>query len=275
MSQTKVISIIRPAPECTLDNKVPEETTSQLNITETIYNMSNTNVEILTQIVKELSVSICKPIHEFLDNILEKFMFPKSTMKLTSNDINILGNARILEIIYLNSLIDKNVLNNYIYPIKEDKSNLIDLINVLQRIHEILIMFLNELNQSINHNDFIKEFLIHELLNFETIFKSFKKFDSIMIKLFESFQLTVKHINIEFSVNQCLLTEIQTFIKENKSMYNQLIINSNGFVEYCKINEIPRTSSLSVKANIINDHRFNLFINKRKDELQLTARRIF
>ncbi|EDO19454.1 hypothetical protein Kpol_1002p102 [Vanderwaltozyma polyspora DSM 70294] len=268
-------------------------TDSQLSMFDDNNNMlqlSPKNQEVLNKIFKELILSLTKPFVEFIDILLEHLLCLDINCNDSSIDYNIklqsLGNSVSLELIYSRNLITKlssSIKNNSdLSPVDYIPVNL----NILQKIHSIMIHFLQILSEQLELPNFatlFKKILISTFKDFEIVFESFKILDQILQNLFINAKQTGLSDSSIFNVDNSLLEQIQIFTRNNSIWYRELILNSNSLNEYITnhvTNTTPTTTPNNQNnsndiLNIIADIKFQDFLETRKLRLNISNRRIF
>ncbi|GAV53330.1 hypothetical protein ZYGR_0AI06140 [Zygosaccharomyces rouxii] len=222
------------------------------------------NQKLLNQICQELTFSLCHPLLEFVDVLLEKFMYPESVEEDVNPDLFTLGHPRLLELVYLRQRIDQlqNVNHETFEPISQFFPQLL---HRIEKIHSILVHLLQVLSNHIEiptQSKFYRKIVIESISDFQRAFEQFKSLDYILMALMRNLEKT-GFTDRTFLVDSSLLQEIKNFDTENKQWFDDVLQESKGLKEFNERIEKNEHSDITV------------FLRDRKSRLQISSRRVF
>lgn len=220
------------------------------------------NLQLLNQICREITLSLCHPLLEFVDDLLEKFMYPESVESNVNRDIFTLGHPRLLEIIYLKQRIGQlQELNHEGFePVKQFFPQML---NKIEKIHVILVHLLQVLSNHIEiptQSRFYKRIVMESISDFQRAFGQFKALDYILMTLMKYLENTGS-TDKTFVVDNTLLQQIKTFDSQNRQWFDDILQESKALTEF---NE---------QADGHSD--IAAFLKERKSRLRIAGRRVF
>lgn len=219
------------------------------------------NQKLLNRICQELTFSLCHPLLEFVDALLEKFMYPESVEEGVIPDLFTLGHPRLLELIYLRQRIDQ--LRSVNPEMSESISQFFpQLLQRVEKIHTLLVHLLQVLSDHIEiptQSKFYRKIVIESISDFQRAFEQFKSLDCILMALMRNFEKT-GCMDKPFLVDNSLLQEIKDFDTENKQWFDDVLQESKGFKEFNEENEYSDITT---------------FLRDRKSRLHISNRRVF
>lgn len=266
------------------------------------------NQELLNEIAAELAYSIKVPLMEFFDIMLESFMYPQdhsystddlynnqsldshspdsSFNKMESNSINILGNSKILEIIYMKRLITQ-IDTKRASPDTFDFNYITNLVNHIGKIRSLLVHMVNEFKSYMKVPRYYatyRSILTESLSDFHLIFTNLKGFILVMEDLLSIAAETGISDDRIFQVNCKTIINIKKIIELNNTWFNELMIKSRAFKEYILVESIKLSDKevTLLSQNIIPptfieaiySSHFRHFLNHRKSHLMISHRKI-
>lgn len=223
------------------------------------------NQKLLNQICQELTFSLCSPLLEFVDTLLERFMYPESsTEENVSPDLFTLGHPRLLELVYLRQrIVQLQKLNHettdqiaQFFPL---------LLQKIEKVHLILVHLLQVLSNHIEvptQSNFYRRIVTESISDFQRTFEQFKSLDYIFMALMRNMEKTGS-TDKTFLVDNSLLQEIKNFDKENKKWFDDVLQESRGLKEFNEHIKKDQHSDIS------------LFLADRKSRLHISSRRVF
>lgn len=265
------------------------------------------NQELLNSICKGLAMSQSKPLLEFVDILIEKFMYPRTHSKylmhlLTDKECAIiddeaseecekfemfdLGHPRLLELILIRQKVfELKFTGNEGWKLTE---YIPKLLRKVEQVYILLVHLLQVLSDHIEvpaHSKFYRDFITESISDFQTAFESFKSLDYILHSLIRNAEKSGESDNSLFHVNDALLLDIKQFTNDNLAWYQSLMTESIALKEYLlvknkifqKENEMqPLENGIAPYAlGIIFDIQFEKFLERRKARLNISNRRIF
>ncbi|SCW00548.1 LAFE_0C06634g1_1 [Lachancea fermentati] len=279
---------------------------------QNVSGISPKNQHLLNGIVRELALSFSKPALEFIDLLIESFMYPKGNdnpssrmlgcyensdpvqkeIKGSDSDYTFephdLGYGRLLEMIHLRQLILKIKNGEKSFPSVDSSEYIPSLLAVLEEIHTFMIHLLKELSnyiEVIGSAVIFKEILTEHLPNFRHAFHAFKSFNEILQHLMETVKRTGVSDDEVFQINQKTIELIKKFTVDNVLWFEELMTGSKALKEYllfedCELKPIENVNALneglpkSISA-AINSPQFEDFLQIRKAKLRVCHRRVF
>ncbi|QLL34971.1 hypothetical protein HG536_0H03460 [Torulaspora globosa] len=262
------------------------------------------NQAIFNEICKTIVTSQLKPLLEFVDILLEKFMYPRtesdSLATLLSSqhadtlqrsrsgsfEVFDLGHPRVLEIIMVRQkIVELRKTGKQGWKITEYGSK------VLRKLNQIYLLLVHLLQVLSDHIEaplnalFYRNIIIQSISHFQIAFETFKSLDFIIHALLRNLQKSGTTDSIIFSVDDSLLLKIKDFSANSLVWYESLMIESTALREYLlvetKIFETGDEQDLSKKGidsyalKVIYDSKFESFLERRKARLNISNRRIF
>lgn len=266
------------------------------------------NQELLNGICKGLVVSQSKSLLEFVDILIEKFMYPRSHSKylmhlLTDKECAIiddeaneeeyekfetfdLGHPRLLELI---------LIRQKVFQLKftgnegwKRTEYIPKLLRKVEQVYVLLVHLLQVLSDHIEvpaHSKFYRDFITESISDFQSAFESFKSLDYIFLSLIRNAEKSGESDDSLFHVNDALLLDIKQFTNDNLAWYESLMTESIALKEYLLVkNRIfqkenenqPLEEGIAPYAlEIIFDIKFEKFLENRKARLNISNRRIF
>ncbi|CAR27338.1 hypothetical protein ZYGR_0I06120 [Zygosaccharomyces rouxii] len=222
------------------------------------------NQKLLNQICQELTLSLCHPLLEFVDALLEKFMYPEGIEKDAHPDLFTLGHPRLLELVYLRQRVDQlQKLNRETFePISQFFPHLL---HRIEKIHIILVHLLQVLSNHIEiptQSKFYRKIVTESISDFQRAFEQFKSLDYVLMALMRNLEKTGS-TDKTFLVDSSLLQEIKNFDTENKHWFNDILQESKALKEFNQEIEDNEHSDITT------------FLRDRKSRLQISSRRVF
>lgn len=263
------------------------------------------NLELLNKLCEELVISQSKPLLEFVDIIIEKFMYPRpSSASLMDvlirqecavvddedSDCNLhdsqgsvkyeafdLGHPRLLELIIIRQKLTELKATPKLGW--EPNEFISKLLSKVQKVYLLLVHLLQVLSDHIEvttNAKFYREIVIDSISEFQHAFESFKSLDYICQSLIKNVQKSGKSDEKIFYVDDTLLIRITDFIDQNTKWYENIILKSVAFKEFSLVEN--QSSALEVETSfikLIHESKFEKFLDKRKSRLRISNRRVF
>lgn len=216
------------------------------------------NQRLLNQICKELTVSLSSPLLEFVDVLLESFMYPEG--EIAKLDLFSLGHPRILELIYLRQKIEHL---QHIDPARCESCSKFfpQLVQKIEQVHALLVHLLQVLSNHIEvptQSRFYRRIVMGSVSDFQRAFEQFKALDYVFLTLLRNLEKS-GHSDKTFQVDGSLLLKIEQFTSQNTRWFEDLFRESEAYKEF--------------SANGHTD--IKLFLQERKTRLQINSRRVF
>lgn len=216
------------------------------------------NQQLLNQICKQLAISLCSPLQEFIDGLLENFMYPED--ERAEQDLFSLGHPRILELIYLRQKIEQL---QSIDPsqFSSPASFFPGLLQKIEQVHTFLVHLLQVLSDHIEvptQSGFYRRIVMSSISDFQRAFEQFKALDYVLLTLLRNLEKS-GHSDKIFQVDGSLLLEIEQFTAQNVQWYEDLFLNSEAYKEFSSKGQTD----------------VELFQQERKMRLQISTRRVF
>ncbi|QLG71273.1 hypothetical protein HG535_0B03120 [Zygotorulaspora mrakii] len=280
-----------------------EQTVEKLSNMMGEVKFSPKNRDILNNLGNELVISQSKPVLEFVDIIIERFMYPrlpsKSLMGLLllqecaiideeSNDNDDLdnlikyetfdlGHPRILELILIRQKLEE--LNSTEKKTWKSDEYMTKLLTKVQQVYVLLVHLLQVLSDHIEvpaHSAFYKGIVLDSIADFQRAFESFKILDFICQSLIRSVAESGKSDNSIFYVEDTLLRHIESFIQGNIKWYEDIMLQSTALKEFYLTEKKMLPQSIpSHETDLLHQKGFEIFLEKRKLRLRISTRRVF
>lgn len=261
------------------------------------------NQVLFNEICKTIVTSQLKPLLEFVDMLLEKFMYPRSESDslatvLAANDeraseecktrfeVFDLGHPRILEIIMVRQkIVELKTLPNEGWKMTEYGPKILRKLNQMYLLLVHLLQVLSDHIEAPSNASFYRDIIMQSVSHFQIAFETFKSLDFIINALLKNLEKSGTTDSKIFSVDDFLLQKIKDFSAHNLIWYENLISESTALREYLlvetKIFENEKDQDLSRKGmdsyvlKVIYDSKFESFLERRKTRLNISNRRIF
>lgn len=259
------------------------------------------NQAIFNEICKTIVTSQLKPLLEFVDILLENFMYPRTESDslatvLTSQHTNVLqrrksgsfevfdlGHPRVLEIIMVRQkIVELKKTDKQGWKLTEYGPK------VLRKLNQIYLLLVNLLQVLSDHIEaplnalFYRNIIIQSISHFQIAFETFKSLDFIIHALLKNLEKSGTTDSIIFSVEDSLLLKIKEFSTNSLIWYENLMTESTALREYllveAKIFENDQDLSKGIDSyalKVIYDSKFESFLERRKARLNISNRRIF
>ncbi|KAL6942254.1 hypothetical protein ACO0QE_003423 [Hanseniaspora vineae] len=252
--------------------------------------LSQENHNILNQLIEQLSNKLRQSCLEYADLLLEDLMYPKGVensvpLFSTSNSgilnenysylVSDLGNTTTLEVLHIKKLLKKEYSRDCAAELKQ-----------MEKLHVCFVVLLRNLSAYLeipNAFHFFKELLKKNMINFERLFKLFKKYKQIITILLDcafshdsnlsssgNEEEKSKSGNEEdcdiFQIKEQDLQLIQDFSLENSKWLEEMLHGSKAYKEY-----LQQNSQVSKKLKY-DDIEFGSFLKNRKNALRISSR---
>lgn len=262
------------------------------------------NQTLFNEICKTIVASQMKPLLEFVDILLERFMYPRTetkslagifiseekdaveTSRPGSFEVFDLGHPRILEIIMIRQkIIELKAVGSGGWKMTEYGPKILRKLNQIYLLLVHLLQVLSDHIEAPLNAKFYREIIMESISDFQMAFETFKSLDFIIHTLLRNLEKSGTTDSKIFSVEDSLLQKIKDFSANNLTWYENLMTESTALREYLlvenKIFQNEEDGKLSKKGinsyalEVIFDPRFDLFLSKRKARLNISNRRIF
>ncbi|CEP64820.1 Aro5p LALA0_S13e03752g [Lachancea lanzarotensis] len=250
-------------------------------------------LELLSNVVREITVSLTEPLSEFVDILTESLMYPRGTTNSlmnilckTNEEIEIreaaefvsqdLGTACLLDAVHTAKLIGKlNVLSKRRdYPLTQSA--------MLEEVHSALVSLLKQLSgqmETCSHLFFYKDLLRESVVHFRHAFDALQDLDAISVRLVLSARESSAPEHPLLDIDAKTTGYIRTFTVTNANWHEQLLLGSRALKEYLVLHTPSgddSTNALYEEATVVvRSPVFRNYVQARKSQLKITHRRIF
>ncbi|QLQ82092.1 hypothetical protein HG537_0G03470 [Torulaspora globosa] len=251
------------------------------------------NQMIFNEICKTIVTSQLKPLLEFVDILLEKFMYPRTESDSLATILNSqdtlqrsgsfevfdLGHPRILEIIMVRQkIVELKKTGKQGWKITEYGPK------VLRKLNQIYPLLVNLLQVLSDHIEaplnalFYRNIIIQSISHFQIAFETFKSLDFIIHALLRNLEKSGTNDTLIFTVEDSLLLKIKDFSASSLIWYENLMTESTALREYLIVeakHDLQENGITSYAHKVIYDSKFESFLERRKTRLNISNRRIF
>ena len=275
--------------------------------------ISPRNQVLLNKIVRQLSLSLNKPLLEFTDILIESFMYPRGSKRSLINflqkedscaiidledeqknepdlpkfEYQDLGNAKILEMISIRQLILQTKSTDGLLPPIESSEYTPKLLYYMEEIHCLFIHLLKELSRCIEmpaYSLLYKAILTENLPHFHHTFQGFKELNGLFHCLLDNVKETGCSDEKIFHVSGKIMDRFEQFSNDNRLWFDDLIMGSSAFKEYllCEDRILSASDDKLLRnggippqmSKAIHDIKFEVFLETRKAKLRIAHRRV-
>ncbi|KAH3903379.1 uncharacterized protein SCODWIG_03791 [Saccharomycodes ludwigii] len=272
--------------------------------------LTKENEQLLNKLVLQITLKLQKPIMEFMDILIESFMYPRGVeasllskiLNYTDNnpkeaktdklmlsitrkqaslcekyECNDLGNFSLLEILHIKKLLLESGKNTAYDDSLEKKDKSYSTVKKsMDKIHIAIVYLLRNLSTYLEIPtcfSFFKKILHDNMGNFETCFKLFKLYNVIVDLLIDAANRGGVNNSALFQVTNDDLELIESFSKDISLWMETMLFNSTAFQDY-KEQDIFASNSVCKSVSVVLTESFEKFLTSRKQLLRISARTI-
>ncbi|CUS23440.1 LAQU0S10e00430g1_1 [Lachancea quebecensis] len=249
--------------------------------------ISEGNQLLFNQIASELSATLTGPTLEFIDVLIESFMYPRGNCSLAAGDqsqyeCQEFGHNCILGMVYARHLLNKIKAHS----LTGSPSFAWSLMELLEETRGALVHLLKQLSSQIELpmcSEMYRQILRENVFHFRHAFFNFQALDSILHQLLETLDKTGLLDEEVFQIDYKTIGAIQRFAADNAQWFEDIMLGSKALKEYLLLQDystdyLDQVTATKVPKGVkkaIRSPDFSLFIHGRKSRLKISHRRIF
>lgn len=262
--------------------------------------ISPANQLLFNQIANELSASLTGPTLEFIDVLIESFMYPRGNRSLFASargetgmessptdhqqlyECQDFGHNCLLGMVYARHLLNKIKSQS----LTESPDFAWSLLELLEDTRSTLVQLLKQMSSQIELpmcSEMYRQILSENVFHFRHAFLNFQALDCILHQLLETLDKTGLLDEVVFQIDYKTIGAIQRFAADNTQWFEDIMLGSKALKEYLLLQDyrtdyLDQVTATKVPKGVrkaIRSPEFSSFVHARKSRLKISHRKIF